>query len=565
MYIRKIILLFVFVMLCGVSMSQGITNNISSSQDKSSRVTECYLNGKWSLEVEGDPVKAGSYFATVLTIDSMHAPTHYEIAGIMRDKDKAIKHIERATEVDSTNVTYLYLLSSLYAETGDLTKAIKVGERILSLEGDLQKSYLYLISLKAMNKQQDEALKMIDSVKVKFGDSEELDDYKIEIMSSMPATEEVIKNIEDMIVLAPDNMALTVLLGNKYMLIGQDSIAEKIYKDVLSKEPDNIRAKVSLFDMYNAKDDRENVLKLLPSIFAAKEIIVNAKIDIFVNVLAKDEYYQTEQLNAVIGFAKTLIEQYPDNYDIIKLYVQEMIFANRIDDAIYILKKSVNDEVGGIRAAYGVIQLEEQRGNYAAAVDYCDTIIDKYPNERAALISTKSYLLTKNGQIKLAVEMLKTEAKESKDNKYKSYLYTNIGDTYSISFETTKAIENYKKAISYDQSNIIALNNYAYRLSEEGHDLEKALSMALMVINKEPSNPTYLDTYAWILYKMGRFDEAQKAMSKAIALDTTNNSTLLLHYGDIMEKLNQKVVAEKYWKKALEAGADIAEIEKRIK
>lgn len=564
---KKIIILCTLTLFSAISMAQeGMKSVFSGSQykDKADRVTEFYLNGKWALNIEADPVKASSYFAAALTLDSMHAPTHYEIAGMMRDPNKGLKHIERAVEGDSTNVTYLYLLSSLYADSGNVPKAISVGERILKIDNKTQRNYLYLLSLRVLNKEQEKALALLDTIKVKFGDSEEINDYKAEIISTMPATPALIEQIKEMILKNPEEKELIVLLGNKYAMSGQDSVAESIYKGILENDPNNIRATVSLFDLYNSRGDKEQIMQLVPTVFEAKEVIVNAKIDMFINVLAKDEYYQTKYLNELVGFAESLAKQYPDNYDVVKLYVQELLFAKRGQEAIDVLKKSVAQGVGGIGAITGVMDLEARAGNIKAAIEYCDIALEKYPNERVALISTKSYLLTLNKEEKSAIELLKEEIKKSSDSTYRSFLYTSIGDTYSLMLDQKKAIESYKKAISYNATNIVALNNYAYLLSESGHSHEKALSMALMVIDKEPSNPTYLDTYAWILYKMGRYDEAQKAMSKAIALDTTNNSVLLLHYGDILDKLNQRIVAEKYWKKALEAGADATEVEKRM-
>ena len=108
------------------------------------------------------------------------------------------------------------------------------------------------------------------------------------------------------------------------------------------------------------------------------------------------------------------------------------------------------------------------------------------------------------------------------------------------------------------------LNNYAYYLSEEDRELERALAMSSRAIELEQNNATFIDTYAWILYKLGRYDEARKSMRQALSLDTTGSAALPLHYGDILYELGEKFMAETYWRKALEAGADAAEIEARI-
>ena len=52
------------------------------------------------------------------------------------------------------------------------------------------------------------------------------------------------------------------------------------------------------------------------------------------------------------------------------------------------------------------------------------------------------------------------------------------------------------------------LNNYAYFLSEENKDLDKAHKMAKKVFEKFPQMPTYVDTYAWVLFIKKDYKEA---------------------------------------------------------
>ena len=67
----------------------------------------------------------------------------------------------------------------------------------------------------------------------------------------------------------------------------------------------------------------------------------------------------------------------------------------------------------------------------------------------------------------------------------------------------------YDRSLRYDPDNAMVLNNYAYFLSLEERDLEKALAMASRATALTDNNPTYLDTHAWVLFKLGRVDEAR--------------------------------------------------------
>jgi tetratricopeptide (TPR) repeat protein len=110
------------------------------------------------------------------------------------------------------------------------------------------------------------------------------------------------------------------------------------------------------------------------------------------------------------------------------------------------------------------------------------------------------------------------------------------------------------------------LNNYAYYLSLDNQDLERALAMSEKTIKAEPKNATYLDTYAWVLYKLGRYQEAKKYMDKVFKYDKNPNGANYEHLGDILYQLGDKKNAVKNWKKAQKAGDEVSEfLDQKIK
>ena len=124
--------------------------------------------------------------------------------------------------------------------------------------------------------------------------------------------------------------------------------------------------------------------------------------------------------------------------------------------------------------------------------------------------------------------------------------------------------ESYEKSLALHANNAMVLNNYAYFLSEEDMELEKAMRMSARAIYLEKGNATYIDTFAWILYKLDRLEQARTHMRQALSLDTTKSPELPLHYGDILFALNERFMAETYWKRALDMGGDKERIEQRL-
>ena len=98
----------------------------------------------------------------------------------------------------------------------------------------------------------------------------------------------------------------------------------------------------------------------------------------------------------------------------------------------------------------------------------------------------------------------------------------------------------------------MALNNYAYYLSEKGVDLHKAEAMSYKTIKAEPNNGTYLDTYAWILFMEERYADAKTYIDQALKNrdSTADNSTVIEHAGDIYYMNGMADESVDFWKKA---------------
>ena len=105
-------------------------------------------------------------------------------------------------------------------------------------------------------------------------------------------------------------------------------------------------------------------------------------------------------------------------------------------------------------------------------------------------------------------------------------------------------------ALVYRPDNIGALNNYAYYLSVERQQLDKAEEMSYRTVKAEPNNNTYLDTYAWILFEKGKYAEARIYIDQAIQNGGDKSSVVVEHCGDIYWMNGEQGKALEYWVKA---------------
>ena len=110
----------------------------------------------------------------------------------------------------------------------------------------------------------------------------------------------------------------------------------------------------------------------------------------------------------------------------------------------------------------------------------------------------------------------------------------------------------YDSSLVYNADNIGTLNNYAYYLSLEKKNLDKAEEMSYKTVKAEPKNSTFLDTYAWILFEKERYAEAKLYIDEAVKNESDCGAAVLEHCGDIYYMIGDVEKALDYWKKAKE-------------
>ena len=143
-------------------------------------------------------------------------------------------------------------------------------------------------------------------------------------------------------------------------------------------------------------------------------------------------------------------------------------------------------------------------------------------------------------------------AQKNKNILLSSRLYGSLGDCYHEMGEKENAFAAYDTAVVLDESNMMALNNYAYYLSVENRDLKKAERLSGITVNKDPKNATFLDTYAWVYFKLGEYGMANLYIEQAYNYGGKENAEVVEHYGDILYKMGEP--QEAYltkWKEAL--------------
>ncbi len=581
------ILLLCLFFSCGfVKAPQQLVTTYSIEYPDSSRSLFLYTEGIKRNMIYGDSIQARQLFEKAIELDSTYAPAHYELAGILlyANTDQAIMHARRASKLDSTNRWYKQLYGQALLIGRHYGEALPVFEELVRTERNPDHFRLLAI-LYDHDKRPFSAIAILDSAERQFGINPYLGEMKRRLLLSTRQFDQALeeaKKIVDAVPYEPENH---IALGEVYTYMGRDSMAEISFRKAVDLDRTNVISWMALGEYYHHRGDIRAYLNATYNLFRLNELPAGEKVAIFKQLTANRNFYRDNYPQIDI-LATTLHNAYPEEKEVTNLYANHLISSGKIDEALLLFKEQAAQNDAERDSFLAVMEIESFLGHTDSVTLYLNRALKRFPDD-AGLYVQRGHLHLSRKENDAAIQGYNEALKHADNDSLRSAIWGYIGDVYHqkavadnkavtegtfgtrstdkvVRKNMVKCYNCYEKALALNHDNTAVLNNYAYFLSLEERDLERALTMAERVSALTKNNPTYLDTQAWILHKLGRNDEAKRLMRQAISLDSTNSADLQLHYGDILAALGEKFMAEIYWRKALDNGYDKASIEQRL-
>ncbi len=546
----------------GLQMSQPTAADFS----KEDLPTYYYTEGLRLATAENNYNGALELFHHALEIDSLYAPAYFEAANAYAQLDsipQALEYSIRAHELDTANIWYKDLLGRLLIFAQRFSDALPLYEELVVDAPFNAENYRSLAALLYLDHQPSAAIALLDSAEYKFGPLDEFVILKRQLLIETGQIKRAIREAETYLLNNPFEIRPMLALADLYGYNGDDSLRRITLKRVLKLDSTNLPALLELSDFYRKHDNAPAFFATTKRIFATPQLNVEQKVEMFENITRDRDFYRQyyPQLNTI---AANLILQYPDQWPAIELYGQHMILFGHIQQALDLFKAQLDKPELAAQAFPPVIEIENYLNHPDSVARYIDLALEMFPQNTSFLIQQAGILQQKQ-QTKEARKVLKTALETTDNDSVRSVVFGIMGDLYHLENNLRKTFAYYDKALALHYDNPLVLNNYAYFLSIEKRDLDRALEMAIRANELEENNSTYLDTYAWVLFQAGEVAEAKKVMQQALSLDRTDSPELLVHYGDILWALGDKFMASIYWKRAKEAGYDPEIIDAKLK
>lgn len=507
-----------------------------------------------------------------LKINPRSAVAHFMRADYFADKDSAnlaLHDLEAAANLAPNNDTYQERLAQMYLGTANFDKAIETYEKLYQAHRDRDDVVAMLVQLYSRQKKYDKMLDAISRLEEMDGENDQLSLMRMNAYEMKGDTKGAYNTLKALADSHPNDPNFKLMLGNWLMQHKRQQEAYDIYSAVLKSEPDNAMAQSCLYDYYNGTGQDALAKEMMDRLLYGKETPQETRVQFLRNAIQQNEKTGGDSTAVVKLFQK------------VQTVVPRDTTVAQLKAAYYSLKKFPKDSIDN--ALTQLIRL--QPDNAEARVQL---IQDKWSSqdwkEIAALSEpgmlynpdflpfyfftglSRYYLKDDKGALD-ALRKGTAFINDQSNTAIVSEIYSIMGEIYSTNGMKKEAYAAYDSCLQYDPNNLGTLNNYAYFLSVDGINLDKAEKMSAKVIASEPKNATYLDTYAWILYKLGRYADAKIYIDQTLkfATDSTTSNTLYEHAADIYAALGSYDSAATFCEKAVKMGGDAKALEKKIR
>ena len=474
--------------------------------------------------------------------------------------------LEQAVAFAPDNYWYSQGLVSLYQQQNELDKAAALLEKMVTRFPSKQDPLFSLLDIYSRQEKYNDVISTLNRLEKRLGKNEQLSMEKFRIYLQMKDDKKAFQEIESLVQEYPMDMRYQVILGDVYLQNGKKQEAYDAYQKVLAVEPDNPMALFSMASYYEQTGQKELYQQQLDTLLLNKKVTSDTKISVMRQVIAENEQSSAKDSTQVIALFDRMMKQDMDDPQIPMLYSQYLLSKNMEQEAVPVLEQVVDLDPTNKAARLMLVSAAVKKEDYKQIIKVCEPGIEATPDALELYYYLAiAYHQAEQGDSVLSVcnRALEHITPDTRKEVISDF-YSIMGDIYHTKKQMTEAYAAYDSALVYNPSNIGALNNYAYYLSVERRDLDKAEEMSYKTVKAEPNNSTYLDTYAWILFEKGNYAEARIHIDNAMKNDGEKSDVIVEHCGDIYFMTGDVEGALKYWKKALEMGSESKTLKQKI-
>jgi tetratricopeptide (TPR) repeat protein len=394
-----------------------------------------------------------------------------------------------------------------------------------------------------------------------------------------------ITDLQSVVSKMPDNHLLRFNLGNALLSNSDLGAAQVQFEESVKLRPDFVPARVALAQVFlvrreyaRAQQAADAALKTSPEYVQARLVRVASLMgggDVKLARLEVEQILKTDpnQRDAIFqlamldygsrnysaaeaGFARLHRMTPPDLRGVMGL-TEVYMAQQKPDSAMQLLEKEIALQPDRIDYHVAYANVAVRSGKYDIAIREYKKYLDKLPNSPGVHLRLGETFRRK-GDLNAALESFqKAKASDPKN----PVVQVQLAMMLEVLGRRDEARPVYDEILQIQPDNVIALNNLAYALAEEGKDLDKALGLAERAKKVLPNDPNVADTLGWIYIRKNLSDNAIQIFNDLTAKHPTS-STFHYHLGMAYVQKGDKLQARRALDAALRNKPAKAEEEK---
>lgn len=552
-----------------------LTVNVRA-ENASLRQKARYYFTQGSLEAASDNMaNAYEYFKKAYELDPDYSDAAFTYGGqrlfvrtdtLQTEKElmRSLKMMQEYVDLNPKDVYATQIYGYMTTALDTVEESVRVYENTYQLLPKETQLLPFLADAYIRIMKGKEAIGSLERYEKIEGKSHDVSLKKITIFLSMQDTTGAISEVESLITENPRDPYSLILKGNLYEITGNMDSVVKAYKDAEAIAPANGAVKMSLANYYRATGDSVMLDNMMYEALLSEDFQLEEKIGILGDYLQKliDEEGDKNRGDHLFS---VLQSQYPHEPGVLEMSARYDAAKGDYQGAAEAINYALDMDPANEQYWMMLLSFDLMDSNYRGTVqDYGRMKDHVTPSSRAKNLyaSAASMLedtseaesiidsLLKETDPRLTLESRREDLSEVRKNLdydglvWVSSLYCMLGDLHYKGGESEKGFNEYETSLYFLADNALTLNNFAYFLSEEDRELEKAKKMSRRSLDLADNNPTYLDTYAWVLYKLGEYREAYEYMKLAMEL-AEEQGEVNEEYETHMEAIKLKMDSEK--------------------
>ena len=487
----------------------------------------------------------------------------------MRQDSLALARLERAAALDPTSTQYVEALASYYLDADNDSVALPYVEHLATLQPRRTDVLSRLVGLYGAAGRPVDAIATLNRIETLEGMMPQVSLRKYQLYKTMGRNDDAYAELEALCREYPHELNYRISIANELIDDGRTDEALAIFDEVRRLDPTNTTLLISTM-LYLRKSGQDSLFhamrdSVLFDAHTPSEIREDLLRDNINELMAADTSAATRA--AVEHLFDSLGTAVATDPRLLHLRLSYIVTHDTNNDSTYLatLRQMVELEPTNKNALMLLFTAYNEKQEFALLEDLCRRAVVNLPGEITChyFLGLTLYQQDKHEEaLRAFLAGIVQNNGEASPNMVAN-LFSIVGDLYHELGQTHQAYAAYDSCLTYDADNAMCLNNYAYFLSLDNADLDRAEEMSFRSLRIDPDNATYLDTYAWILFMKERYAEAQRYIDRVCPPDSTDSCLLastdisgvvLEHAGDIAAHTGNMAQAMRFWRLAQKAG-----------